>query len=333
MSVPAPDKDYHPGEPDSAATIANRTESATTDPVPLKGIDGESDRSNSDQHMNNVDSAEKNEPSDLARLHTTPSDHSARNEPDDDDSASLTKRPKWYRRGLNPLKWGPSPPVPEEPVVAREYNASFFSRLSFHWMSPLMHVGYKRSLELNDIWKVNPDRSAEAMVPKFDASFDKRVARGDKYPLFWALHETFRAQFWLGGMCQLLAAILGVMSPFVLRFLIAFASEAYAAQRDPTGRKGPPIGRGIGLVVGITVMQMLQSLGTNHFIYSGMVVGGQSRAVLIAVIFEKAMKISGRAKAGGLEIASTKSPRKVRQARRPGRKASREMAWGLETDA
>jgi ATP-binding cassette subfamily C (CFTR/MRP) protein 1 len=33
-----------------------------------------------------------------------------------------------------------------------------------------------------------------------------------------------------------------------------------------------------------------------------MLVGGQSRAVLISVIFEKAMKISGRAKAGGKEI-------------------------------
>ncbi len=49
-------------------------------------------------------------------------------------------------------------------------------------------------------------------------------------------------------------------------------------------------------------MQMCQSLGTNHFIYRGMMVGGQSRAVLISLIFEKAMKISGRAKAGGREI-------------------------------
>jgi ATP-binding cassette subfamily C (CFTR/MRP) protein 1 len=49
-------------------------------------------------------------------------------------------------------------------------------------------------------------------------------------------------------------------------------------------------------------MQILQSLGTNHFIYRGMMVGGQARAVLISVIYEKAMKISGRAKAGGRAV-------------------------------
>ena len=158
-------------------------------------------------------------------------------------------------------------------------------------------VGYQRPLELNDIWLVNPDRRAELLAEKFTASFDMRVARGDRYPIFWALHETFKFEFWLGGFCQLFANIFQVISPFTLRYLISFATEAYAAQHG--GPPGPHIGRGIGLVFGITIMQMLQSLGTNHFIYRGYMVGGQSRGILIAVIFEKAMKLSGRAKAGG----------------------------------
>ena len=55
----------------------------------------------------------------------------------------------------------------------------------------------------------------------------------------------------------------------------------------------------IGLVIGITIMQLIQSLCTNHFIYRGMTVGGEARGALIAMIFDKAMKLSGRAKAGG----------------------------------
>lgn len=51
-------------------------------------------------------------------------------------------------------------------------------------------------------------------------------------------------------------------------------------------------------------MQMLQSLGTNHFIYRGQMVGAQTRGVLITLIFEKAMRLSGRAKAGGKAIES-----------------------------
>jgi ABC-type multidrug transport system fused ATPase/permease subunit len=138
------------------------------------------------------------------------------------------------------------------------------------------------------------------MTRKLQASFKKRVARGDRYPLLWALHETFQKEFWIGGICQFFSNILQVISPYTLRYLIQFANDAYSAQH--AGKPIPHIGNGIGLVIGITFMQMCQSLGTNHFIYRGMMVGGQSRAVLISVIFEKAMSISGRAKAGGKSI-------------------------------
>jgi ABC-type multidrug transport system fused ATPase/permease subunit len=160
-----------------------------------------------------------------------------------------------------------------------------------------LQVGYKRTIEENDIWTVNPNRSAELMTKKVQDSFKKRLARGDRYPLLWALHEAFHFEFWLGGMCALLSQVFQVISPFTLRYLISFASEAYVSQVE--GTPGPSIGKGLGLVFGITIMQLCQSLGTNHFIYRGFMVGGQSRAVLISILFEKSMVISGRAKAGG----------------------------------
>ena len=140
----------------------------------------------------------------------------------------------------------------------------------------------------------------DLLADKLTASFNRRVARGDKYPLLWAIHETLKFEFWLGGLCNLTSSVLQVLSPFTLRYLIAFATKAYIAQHG--GPAAPAIGNGIGLVIGISIMQILQSLGTNHFIYRGMMIGGQVRGILIAVIFEKAMKLSGRAKAGGRAI-------------------------------
>lgn len=152
------------------------------------------------------------------------------------------------------------------------------------------------------------------MTAKLMASFNKRVARGDKYPLLWSMHETFKVEFWIGGTCQFFSNILQVISPFTLRYLIQFAEDAYVAQK--TGGPAPNIGKGLGLVFGITFMQMMQSLGTNHFIYRGMMVGGQSRAVLISVIFEKAMKISGRAKAGGREVKEGSEKEKIEEVKK-----------------
>jgi ATP-binding cassette, subfamily C (CFTR/MRP), member 1 len=220
-------------------------------------------------------------------------------------TVAQSKQP-WHRR-WNPLRRGKVPPVPEERGVSREYHASFLSLVTFQWINPMMLVGYKRTLELNDIWTVNPDRSSETLINRLMASFKRRAARGEKHPLLWALYDTHRKEFLLGGICALFSALLQVFSPFTTRYLIAFANEAWAADR---GDGSPPqIGHGIGLAIGITFMQICQSTATNQFIYRGMMVGGECRAVLINAIFEKSLKISGRAKAGGkaLENEDTKN--------------------------
>lgn len=160
-----------------------------------------------------------------------------------------------------------------------------------------MQVGYLRPLELQDIWTVNPDRAVDLLSERLEAALARRTERGSKRPLLWALYDTFRFEFILGGICQLFSSLLLVFAPYLTRYLIAFATEAYIAQQS--GYAAPHIGRGMGFVVGITCMQALQSLCTNQFLYRGQMVGGQIRAVLISQIFDKAMKLSGRAKAGG----------------------------------
>lgn len=54
-------------------------------------------------------------------------------------SAPAPPRKPWYKTP-NPLRWGSIPPVPGERQVSKEYQAGFFSLLTFHWMGPLMHV-------------------------------------------------------------------------------------------------------------------------------------------------------------------------------------------------
>lgn len=198
---------------------------------------------------------------------------------------------------LNPFKRKNLPPVPAERTVSREYQAGFFSALYFQWMAPLMSIGYQRPLELNDIWAVNPDRSVDVMAEKLKQALQRRKASPGKLdPLAMAMYDTFKKDLWIGGACQLTAGCMQVLSPFTLKYLITFVEEAYIAKVN--GVAPPSISRGVGLVIGITCMQMIQSMCMNQFFYRGMLVGGQSRSTLIAIIFEKAMKLSGRARAG-----------------------------------
>ena len=231
---------------------------------------------------------------------------SAWTETSDNDSEASSITGKKRRRGLDPFKWGPIPPVPKTREVCPEHGASIFSLLTWQWMQPLMNVGYKRPLEKNDLWIVNPDRSADAMAKRLEASFKRRREAGYQRPLLGALFDTFKWEFIIGGLCQLTSSVIQSIAPFVLRYLINFAVRAYVAQK--TGRPAPNIGEGVGLVIGITVLQCCQSLATNHFMYRGMMIGGEARGVLIALIFNKAMKLSGRAKAGGQAILEAPPP-------------------------
>ncbi|EPQ67747.1 Bgt-4752 [Blumeria graminis f. sp. tritici] len=203
------------------------------------------------------------------------------------------KKKSWLMR-LNLLRRGKIPAVPQEKAASREFTAGFFSLLYFQWMTPL--------IKENDLWSVNPQRATRLLTSKLELSFGKRVARGDKYPLLFALYETFRTEFLVGAICQLSASLIQATSPFILKYLIQFSQRTSDAQSN--GNPAPSIGIGLGLVFGITLMQMVQSLQTNHFIYRGMTVGGEARAALISLIFEKAMKISPRAKAGGKSMES-----------------------------
>lgn len=77
-----------------------------------------------------------------------------------DELSSSTKsaksKKKWYKN-VNPLKWGPKPPVPEIREVSREYHAGLFSRLTFQWMSPIMTVSFfLRSILVVRSFVLNP---------------------------------------------------------------------------------------------------------------------------------------------------------------------------------
>jgi ATP-binding cassette, subfamily C (CFTR/MRP), member 1 len=172
-------------------------------------------------------------------------------------------------------------------------------------------------LELNDLWKVNPNRSARVLNGRMSDSFKKGVDRGEKRPLLGALFDTVKFEFIVGGLCQLGSAVFQTVSPYILRYLIAFAEEAYYAKHD--GTPSPPIAHGIGIVIGIFCLQLCSSLCNNHFMYRGQIVGGQVRSALMTAIFDKAMRISGRAKAGG------KPPEKPPPDIRPG--SPEEIKW------
>ncbi|CAD0110783.1 unnamed protein product [Aureobasidium uvarum] len=300
MSAPVPDTVWTSGDANNPPPAADTAQhgSVATEPLERVGTAKElNDEKVLDPEYVQQKNAEKHDRSPLHRHQSDWTSSSGSDTPDDKSQRSIETEKQTWSEKINPFKRKHKPQIPAEQGESREYKANFFSHLTFQWMAPMMSVGYQRPLELNDLWKVNPDRSVDVLSARLKAAFKKRVDNGTENPLKWALYDTFRNEFLLGGLCELIAAVVQVLAPFVLRYLINFSTDVWVAER--TGTPRPDIGHGIGLVIGVTVLQVIQSVCTNHFLYRGMTVGGQARAVTIALIFEKAMRLSGRARAGG----------------------------------
>lgn len=129
-SLDEKEKEWRLGDPQVAAASTKEYEPIKTEPLQQVGtekdLDGNADRQ----------SARGN----LSRLQSGTSGYSDASIDGTDTKSSTVGKKKWYKK-LNPLKWGPKPPVPKSRDVCPEYQASLFSQITFQWMSPLMTVG------------------------------------------------------------------------------------------------------------------------------------------------------------------------------------------------
>ncbi|KAL4062863.1 ABC protein [Scleroderma citrinum] len=113
----------------------------------------------------------------------------------------LNYRQKFWQIWL-PKHQPPPPPSLEEAKLTPLAGSSFFSQLTFSWMTDMMVLGYQRTLQASDLYKLDPSREINALSEKLESSWGKRVAaaaewnakldRGDINPsvlkrLIWAM--------------------------------------------------------------------------------------------------------------------------------------------------
>lgn len=129
------EKELQSTDPVGAANATNNSEPVATEPLGYVVSESESSISEREKEP------EKRVARTItARTTSTTGASALSTQGDESKSTEETSAKKaWYKR-LNRLKGSHKPPVPKERVVSREYEAGFFSRLTFQWMSPLMRV-------------------------------------------------------------------------------------------------------------------------------------------------------------------------------------------------
>ncbi|KAG0223167.1 hypothetical protein BGW42_006079 [Actinomortierella wolfii] len=229
------------------------------------------------------------------------------------------------------FKKKPIPPVPEpgsNPGVSPEFTASFPSRLTFHWIQPLMSLGARRPLETEDLWIVSEERKASNISAKFQAEWAKEAAKRrqnamsssnvdledpsseknkkrkkrkqSNEPKLWkAINRAFFWTFWSSAILKFVGDALMSFQPLVTKAIITFVTTSYvghASRNQGIEADIPPLWHGILLAIALYLMGVGATITQHQYWQRAMGLGAGLRTALITAIYRKGLVLSNRAK-------------------------------------
>lgn len=230
--------------------------------------------------------------------------------------------PKLQRRLITPLLLKKVPPVPnEDERRSHRRLRDPISALLFIWLTPILLVGYKRTLVAEDMLKLNDSITAEHLTARFEAIFNRRLARDKEKYLqkkaklrgetvetssvdpaedledyevsktlcFLSLLETFCVQYPMAMLLSALGLSGSTCIPLLSKKLITFVLEkAYGNDLN--------MGRGVGLAIGVAVLVFVSEVLLNQAIYLARLTGAQVRAIFTTLLLKKSFRLSAKAR-------------------------------------
>ncbi|SCU86403.1 LAFA_0E00540g1_1 [Lachancea sp. 'fantastica'] len=205
------------------------------------------------------------------------------------------------------------PPIPEEKdrKVYPLYHTNFVYRIFFWYVYPIIRVGYKRTLQPNDLWVMDPRISIETMTREFDTYFDGYVEKAraqyaqdhpdatpqqvientvlPKYTLLKSLLWTYRWQYFMAFVFMSLSNAATAFLPMLTKRLITFVERKALIS-------GLKVNPGVGYAIGASVMMLLNAILFNHFFHNSQITGVQVKSVLIKALLRKSLKLSSYSK-------------------------------------
>lgn len=110
-----------------------------------------------------------------------------------------------------------------------KFGQSFTPSITVHnfvckhswWMTEFIKTGYRRVVEMSDIFLLRPDEQADVVSERFRSNWKKQ----QKPSLLYTLHLTFGMRFYLAGLLKFLSDTAQLLSPFFVKLIIEHVSD------------------------------------------------------------------------------------------------------------
>ncbi|KAG3071036.1 ABC transporter C family member 3 [Phytophthora cactorum] len=179
-------------------------------------------------------------------------------------------------------------PSPFSQVPNPLAKASLPSIALAQWMQPMISLGSRRVLELDDMWPVCPSDACESLEKRFRRHYEpgQRHAFGLS-PVFVAYLKTFQVQITVVFMgCVVYVLALGLQT-YVTKALLEFLNGE---------ENGFGIENGYWLVAMMTGSSLAAVCALNYLFFVASRIGTNMRSLTMSLVYEKVLKLSSAAR-------------------------------------
>ncbi|KAF8936121.1 hypothetical protein BGZ58_004586 [Dissophora ornata] len=200
-----------------------------------------------------------------------------------------------------------------------EPNSNFFARVTFFWLLPLLRLGKKKTLRMEDIWNLHPKLLSYPLYLTTKAKMDahevmvaqklKNEGDGkDKGTTKLGLSRTVLAKIVLGAvgygfMTAAIPRILWIAATYVRPTLfsnmIAFV-VSYSASSEDAGTPPQEPWIGFGLLIAVFSTSFIAALFDAQFLNINFNCSLKARGVFVNLIYRKSLRLSSTNKQEGM---------------------------------
>ncbi|KAK3126422.1 hypothetical protein QOZ80_7AG0556360 [Eleusine coracana subsp. coracana] len=171
-------------------------------------------------------------------------------------------------------------------------DVGLFSSITFSWMAPLLDLGKRKALDLDDVPFLDDSDSVHGISPKFKSKISSMSATGQHtdvttVKLVKALVLTTWKLIIITAVYALLRTVTSYVGPYLIQYFVDYLNETPRSSKE-----------GYVLVLAFVVSQLVEGLSSRHLLFRSQQLGIRVRSALIAIIFQKGLALSSHSKQG-----------------------------------
>ncbi|KAL6508932.1 Canalicular multispecific organic anion transporter 2 [Orobanche hederae] len=181
-------------------------------------------------------------------------------------------------------------PSQGDQTVTPYSKAGILSLFTFSWMSPLISLGYKKTLDLEDVPQLDISDTARGSFPTFNSKLEtcrEESTRVTTVMLAKGLIFITRKEIAVSAVYVLVYTLSSYVGPYLIDTFVQYLNGHRKFKNE-----------GYVLVIVFSIAKLFESLAQRHWFFKVQQAGYRARAALVAKIYNKGLTLSCQSKQG-----------------------------------